>query len=764
MRNRRLSVHAQALIGLSLLISGSAAQADDTWIQIGNGIEVTGDQEANGKHRESGRLAQVAWAWDNVQGRNALWAGASHGGLWKTLLDASGKVYGWATVTDNFPGSHTLGSFAIRKGNSDDIVIGTGAFGWGNGNGIYYTTNGGTDWTLATLCPPSGRGCGPATATRVSRIVADRADSTGATLVAATSSGIWGSFDFGQTWYARLTGKEASDVVQDTGDLSRWYAGVVNHGIYLSKDYAASWNAHGTGINGSIARISLAACDIDPNYLYAIVVNSNSNLNGVYRSAKGGSTWVKIYSRNKAINLPSNGQGGHTCSIACDPSNPDHIVFALVKPIEVTNATTADATSLNKIVPFDGGHADYNFLLFAGDGAHLHIANDGGYYLYDYTTQSVNDYGNILGLNVLELGGPKTEGYSTLQGGLASSWSKPEEFVAGLQDDGVARGNISQNPAIHFVAGGDGRHVSIMPADSGVFGFVHNGSSQRNVYNGNVTPHIEPFDFELTQEKSCPMLIDPTPGLAQPVVFTADQNVRAPSGNLTSSVYFNDVLSPSSSWAVVGPQDTGGTNSLVSNVDVTVDLKSYEIVATLAGWTGVLAYIGRRDQLGSLPLYTITPPLPPSPAPTEPDARINADKSPQQPHTLYYTSGVGSPRRAYLSRDGGAHWTDVAGDIVTASDNAGLLKLIGNPAEETQLFLATTKGVFRSDDGGTHWRDYSEGLRFHEQVDDIVINSNPDKVPYPTLYVATHGRGFWQRTICPGPGLVQPPSCLTITR
>jgi photosystem II stability/assembly factor-like uncharacterized protein len=167
----------------------------------------------------------------------------------------------------------------------------------------------------------------------------------------------------------------------------------------------------------------------------------------------------------------------------------------------------------------------------------------------------------------------------------------------------------------------------------------------------------------------------------------------------------------------------------------------------VAGDTRVFAYIGNRvTQLGLLPLSDITPPLPSRPAPTKPDARINADRSKHQPETLYYTSGVGKPRLAYVSRKAGKSWIDVTGDIVSQSGDANLLKLIGNPGNNTQYFLATSKGVFRSDDGGVHWNDYSDGLRYHEQVDDIVINF--DNVSgKPTLYVVTFGRGFWRRTI-----------------
>ncbi len=728
----------------------STARAEDKWIQIGNGIFSAGDEKPNGPHHASGRLAQVSWAWDNEQGKNVLWAGASHGGLWKTIIDGSGTLTSWVTITDNFPGSHLLGSFAIRKGDSNYIVIGTGAPGWGNGNGIYYTVKAGQDgWPLATLCS-STWSCGPAKPQRVSRLVADRADSTGATLVAATSDGIWQSYDFGQTWFSRLAGVDATDVVQDTGDPSRWYAGVVNEGIYCSPptSYATSWAACGKGINGSIKRISLAACDFDEQYLYALVVDTNGKLNGVYRSANRGVKWVKIYSANKILNADH--QGGHASAIVCDPKDPAHVFFGITKAVEITNATAVkEPKDINGTAPFDGGHSDFNFMLFHEDGKHLHIANDGGYYFYDIASGTPNAVGNLLGINALELGEAKTTAsYSTLQGGLASSWSSPDVFVAGLQDNGVVRGDISKDPAITRVSGGDGRHVSISPDDAEVMGFAGNGSNIRYLFDKGT---FEPIDFKLSPEKSAPVLIEPAPGLTFPVVYTADQDHSLPAlAFYTNNVWYSDVLQGVKAWFLVSNDPITGPG-VISHVDATVNLKSYQIVATVAGDTRVFAYIGdlRILGLGQLPLSDITPPLPSSPTYTKPDARINVDRSTFQPNTLYYTSGMGTPRLAYVSRKGGKDfgkdWKDVTGDIVSKSDNADLLKLVGNPGNEKQYFLATSKGVFRSDDGGAHWNDYSDGLRFHEQVDDIVINF--DTVTKPTLYIATRGRGFWRRTI-----------------
>jgi len=444
--------------------------------------------------------------------------------------------------------------------------------------------------------------------------------------------------------------------------------------------------------------------------------------------------------------------------------------------MEVTNATKADEVGDKtpkhpiKAIPIDGGHADYNFLLFDADGAHLHIGNDGGYYRYDYSNgcsqkalsdpsvQCVDDSADIGGLDVLELGQAQTEGYSTLQGGLASSWSHPDQFLAGLQDDGVVRGNISKKDVtITFLTGGDGRHVSIMPDDSDVLGYNHNGGGYvRALWDVSKSSYEDPVDFELTQEKASPVLIDPLPGVKAPYVFTSDLNVDIGEGKILSGVYFNDAKNPQSSWTLVGPPIPAFGS--ISHLDVTTNPDLYEIVGTLAGDTRAFAYTGRRSQLPEALSYSdITPPLPAGLA-KDPDGRVNADRSIYAPSTIYYTSGMGTPRAAFMSPDGGSHWTDVTGDIDSKSNDAAMIKLVGNPTSYpvTELFLATTNGVFRSEDGGKCWFDYSEGLRKHEQVDDIVINFDNVTATQPTLYVATHGRGFWRRTI---QKVSNPPSC-----
>ncbi len=733
----RKTVRFGGSVALGILAFGGvpwpSTAAANEWKQIGNGIHATKEQRANEDHHQSGRLVQVSRAYDYTQSRHVLWALASEGGLWKEIVDGSGKPVSWVPLSDNL-GAKTLGSFAIL--DADNFVVGSGSIGWGsNGDGIYYTTTGGATWQHAKE---------PSAPAHVTRIVADYSDSTGRTLVAASSDGIWRSTNFGKKWSPWLSGVEATDVVQDVRDASRWYAGVVGQRIYVYEGVANGWEPYGTGIEGSIARVSLAACNSDFHYLYALVLTTDQKINGVYRSQDRGMTWVSIYSNDAQINPDS--QGTHVSAIACDPADPAHIFFGMVKSLQSTNATAHPAWDVKAHV-FDGGHADYNFMLFSNDGATLHIGNDGGYYSYDITNDTVDDSGNLLGLNNLQLGGAKTESYSSLQGGLSSSYSNPDVFFAGLQDNGVVRGDVSADPAITLVVEGDGRHVSVRPDNPLDMGFNSNGSSTRNLSYDGGKSHTG-IDFDLSPEKSAAVLIDPTPGRASPLVFTADQAF-----GLFSGVYYNDFLTPASPWRPVSllPILVPG---VISNVDATIDPDQIEIVATVAGDTGVYAFLGPRSLLGVLLLGDISPPRPANPV--DKDARINADRSTRRRTTLYYTSGDGhynvdgaEVRLAYVSHDGGSSWTEVTGDIATVSDNANLVKLIGNPGDKSEFFLATNKGVFRGDrgkDGKVHWKDYSNGLRYHEKVDDIVINF--DNVSgNPTLYIATRGRGFWRRTI-----------------
>lgn len=112
----------------------------------------------------------------------------------------------------------------------------------------------------------------------------------------------------------------------------------------------------------------------------------------------------------------------------------------------------------------------------------------------------------------------------------------------------------------------------------------------------------------------------------------------------------------------------------------------------------------------------------------------------QDYHLVDAGAGVGSLSAAFIEEL--CTRAQVPNSIhITAFD---FVKLIVNPRNVGQMFLATSKGVYRTDTAGFHWYLYSEGLRLNEEVDDIVINVHG--LDRPILYIGTR-RGFWQRAV-----------------
>lgn len=742
---------------LSPITRAADGARKDAWTQIGRGIL---GPHVHQLHNVCGRIVQAAWRRDDSQNRRVFWMGTAFGGLWKSMVDASGTIQSYVPLTDNFPGPHGMGSFIVNRTNSDKILIGPGGFAGGTGDGrIYRTPDQGVSWHGHGL-PVYFSKTFESLPTHINRIVEDRSDSTGNTVIACTSVGIYRSTDFGETWlrvypsfiqyfFQNLGSVEVTDIVQDTGNPTIWYAGAAGglgapQGvIQRSTDGGQSWENYSPGtpvISGSIGRVSLAACEKDSNVLYALVSKEQGTtldgaLNGLYRSLDRGMSWHVIYGAGDKYSINPDDQALHTCAIACDPTDSRHIIFGLTKPLESFNATakaepitwrTIDSDNDDSVL--DLGHHDYNFFLFRPGTENIVVANDGGYYIYDPDTMRVDDSGNLLGINATWLRAD--------QGALASSYIAPQEFIAGLEDEGVVLGDATAN-TLALIKGGDGGQVSIMPGINfcvpfmpPIFTETTNGSADRLIsYNAGM--NWTDITLGLDDNKFSPMLIDPTPGHSTQI-FAAS----------SSFLWHRDVCDVVAPWQFASPFFVPG---VATHLDHTTNAGRHDIIETVKGDQHLYIYTGKRSEIGGLLRFGRTPgSLAPLANGSTADARANADRSILQRDTIYYTTGRARPSRALFSTDAGKHWHDVTPNLPESAGDPDFNKLIGNPKNLGELFLATSKGVYIKRPN-ENWRAYSHGLRMDEDVQDIVINS--DNANPATLYIATFGRGFWQRIV-----------------
>lgn len=87
----------------------------------------------------------------------------------------------------------------------------------------------------------------------------------------------------------------------------------------------------------------------------------------------------------------------------------------------------------------------------------------------------------------------------------------------------------------------------------------------------------------------------------------------------------------------------------------------------------------------------------------------------------------------YLTKDFGATWTSVAGNLPTGNVNV----IREDLKNKNLLFLGTEYGLFVSLNGGAEWKKFMTGLPT-VRIDDLLIHPRDND-----LIAGTHGRGIW---------------------
>ena len=283
----------------------------------------------------AGRVDDVA----GVPGNPAiLYVAHSTGGLFKSLNAGN-------TFESVFNSGNTLsvGAVAVDPGNPDVVYIGTGEGFPRNstsvGDGTYKSADGGRTWTHLGLKDSE----------RFSRIVINPKDSR--IVFAAAMGHEWGpneerglfrSTDAGATWKRVLyvnptTG--ASDVAFDGGDPNVVYAGMYDYlrrpwhfrsggpgsGLYRSADGGETWvkltgPALHNGLPGTkiLGRIGVSTGHSNPAVVYAMIETRDEGV--LWRSDDHGHNWKLINSSRMINNRPF-----YYTQIRVDPSDENRI-------------------------------------------------------------------------------------------------------------------------------------------------------------------------------------------------------------------------------------------------------------------------------------------------------------------------------------------------------------------------------------------------------------------------------------------------------
>lgn len=701
--------------------AGSARMASSAWYPVGpNAVpgNLTGYME-NG----IGRINCIAFHPTNA---NTYFVGVAQGGVWKTTNNGAS----WTPLTDNLPITR-ISDICIDPNDPDNTMyisvcdyeyIGFGLFLNGRkrnthyGLGVYKTTDGGLTWNPTGLTFQLTQG----DASLIRKIIIDPTNSNN--LLACGVSGMYRSTDGGATWTIVQTGL-FWDMLQDPSASNTLYAAtgwVMNAnagsaGIYKSTNFGLTWTQLTTGIptTGSVQRVKLAISASDPNYIYAVTVDVQSGLYGIYKSTNAGASWNFI---NGAVNFLEagdgtnpGGQGTYDLGFMVNPSNRNVLYVGGVNLWGSSDGGTTFNPASHWTLSYGPTiHGDIHFIAPHPLTGNIFVCSDGGVYrTTNYQTQTWNQANN----------NPWPTQWTHISDGMqissfyriSSSRNTQGRLVAGAQDNATF---YFDNNTWNTIFGGDGMDNYLDPIDNDkIIGSSQYGYFYMSIDDGVTDIGTNPNVNGESGEWTSPIIADYN---NYGTIYVGYENVMKSTdgGNSWNAI---------SNFPFLGnPQEVNAiavsnTNSQViyaaKRVHYEYSLPSllYKTVNGGGTWTNITS--GLPDSL----FFT------------------SVEVSENDPLTAYVSmAGFSAPDKVYRTTNGGTTWTNISYNLPNIPVNC--VKYIPN---DNTVMIATDLGVYVLDMINNTWVLRSSGLP------NVICSDLEFNVSLNKIYLCTFGRGIW---------------------
>ncbi len=645
-----------------------------------------GPDNSNGGYSGVGRINCVAFHPGDL---NTYWAGAAAGGLWVTHNNGNT----WTCLTDQ-NGVLAVSNIIIPSDyeTSHTIYIGTGdRESFDNRSiGVLKSKDSGQTWNTTGLSYTIFDN------EMVNRLLID--PNNNETLLAATTEGVFKTTDGGATWNTQLTNIAFIDMDFQPGNPNTIYGSTKDGRIFVSTN-GTSFGAS-TFEDSDARRIELAVSANQPTWVYAVAVNSDNGLYGIYKSINSGSSFSVVLDGNTKNLLSyesdgsgSGGQGYYDLCIAVSPINANNIVVGGVNTWGSSNGGNA-WTLLNHWVGENAQtvHADKHSLTYRENGD-LFETNDGGVYM------SLNNGNNWIDkTNGIVISQMYKLGVSQTDGG---------DIITGLQDNGT---KIHSGSIWFDQIGGDGMECLIDYTDADIqYGTLYYGSIYRTMNHWQSSDEVTAFDAG-DGAWITPYIIDPV----DPQTLYAGYAEVWKSG------------------------DRGNNWEKISNFHITNGLIRSMAIAPSDPLVMYIAFNSNMWKTvdGGDHWINTTNNLPSSQASIGYISVKHDD-----PNTVWVAlSGYTKPG-VYESRDGGMTWTDISAGLPPIPVNT---VVENNLLISDNLYAGTELGVY-SKRGNEEWTRFSDGLP------NVIVNEleiyyaqNPIETK---LRAATYGRGLWETSI-----------------
>ncbi|MDB4303318.1 PKD domain-containing protein [Desulfosarcina sp.] len=700
----------------------------------GNWTNIGYDQ-TNGGYDGIGRVNCIAFHPTNT---NIFWVGSPSGGLWRTINGGTS----WTVLTDN---NTTLGVSAIavtsNYATSNTLYIGTGdrdsgsvwSLGGGNtndneGTGVLKSTNGGLTWSSSLSFTPSQNYV-------VYDLLIDPNNNN--ILYAATDGGLYKTINGGSGW-TQIVASVFNDLEFKPGNSSIIYAALKYTG-WITKFTGSGSTWTNLQISTSAVRTELAVSAANSAVVYAVTVQSNGGLDGIYRSTNSGTGYSLIYNGSVAnqnlLGYDCNaawvtyyeGQGLYDVFITANPSNANDVYVGGINVWRMDFSATPYTKTLKSMWSGTCGatvnevHADQHCCEFQNSST-IFIGNDGG--IYKSTDAGLNwtDLSNTLTINqIYRIGqAPQTS----------------NEIITGLQDNGThlySGGSWVMNGVI----GGDGMECLVDPNNTNVqfaelqYGEIYrtsdHWSTKIDVRNNIRTSSSG--SSGLAGDWVTPYMLDPNNSSN---LFVGYDELWKSTDQGTTSTNFSKVTV--SSYTGAAKMRSLEIAPLNSNY-IYVSYAAYYISTTPP--TYVPASLHRSTDGGST-WSNITGTLPVSNGEITYICVKNDD-----PNTVWVTLGGYNSTAVYQTTNGGTSWTNIS----TGLPQIPAMSIVQNikNANQVELYVAMTQGVYVKY-GVANWISFSSGLPnvFCTELEIYYDNSSPSN---SKIRIGTYGRGLWESDI-----------------
>jgi hypothetical protein len=721
--------------------------AQKIWVEQGPGPIINGQDVGltNPTNPVSGAINAIA-----PLDANTVYVGAVNGGVWKTT-NAMATAPTWTPLTDKHLKALSIRSLAISPLNSSHIFAGTGSSSsYSNrgdpGFGVARSLDGGTNWTVEAASTFTGKPIVSIVPTSARMVVLAATGKSG-----NAGNGLFRSTDNGKV-FTLLSGDGASglpsggvsDIAGDPSSSHRFYAAVpdiysssTSVGVYKSEDDGATWKFVSSGLtvlNSAVIRLSVSKAD---GAVYAMVMNSDSTLGGIFRSTNQGTSWTQMDTPTPTI-FPGT-QAGDQGAIVAHPTLAG-IVFVGGDYHPQTNGCTDFGGNIRRGDASQAAGSQWTDVVCNGaNGTAPHA--DTRAFAFD-TTGTILLHGDDGGL--FELNNPDSAArvWTSFNGDIRPSEIHNIAYdplshvlLSGNQDTGDSYQLSANSLTWTDISSGDGAFVAVdadQTAHSGssirYYGYIKLQSFNRSTFgSNNVQTAVSALALNIQTGNGSGQTIlayDTTRQFNNPYVLNNINPSRMLIG--TSSLYESS--------------DKGDNFTNLGTLGAPVSSMSYGSALDTVSFPDTF-YVGA----GSSIYHRVTSGNAPTVLTAYPGKTIvSLVMNPLDYQNVYVLDNTGS---VYGSTDEGATWTNFTFDLATKMTQPQTIEIFSPPLgkgnKNDQHLRIIVGGIgdivhIRPKAGDTLWTKAGDGLPKGAFIYDLHYN-----VACDTLVAGSLGRGAW---------------------